>query len=194
MKKLICIVGETASGKDTVARHLQEKYGYKPVCSYTTRPPRNGETHGKEHYFVSQEEFDEICEREKICAYTKIESTNAGIPGYEYCAILTDVQAADIYVIDPNGIKYLNDNFPELELFVIYIQASKEARKQRALKRDPRGEKAFEERYANEHGMFADFVESGDWTYLIDNESMTVEQLKELTDEIIAKAHLQLEL
>ena len=54
-KNLICLVGETSRGKDTVAKILQEDYNLKPVCSYTTRPMRPGEIEGREHYFITRE-------------------------------------------------------------------------------------------------------------------------------------------
>ena len=40
-KKLICIIGRTGSGKDTVAKWLQKEKKLKPVVSYTTRPIRS---------------------------------------------------------------------------------------------------------------------------------------------------------
>ena len=39
-KNLYLIVGASGSGKTTVANALEEKYGYKQLQSYTTRPMR----------------------------------------------------------------------------------------------------------------------------------------------------------
>ena len=51
-KTLFCIAGETCSGKDTLVSELIKKNPdvLKAVCSYTTRPKRDNETEGKEHY------------------------------------------------------------------------------------------------------------------------------------------------
>lgn len=173
MRKLVCIVGETASGKDFVARYLRKAFGLKDVCSHTTRPPREGEINGREHWFNTQEEFDSIRATEKICAYTKIEKSNSGSVGYEYCATLEDVQSADLYIIDPNGIDYLETHFPEISLLIIYIDASKEIRKARALSRDKSQEKAFEARYDNEHEQFERFRNNGAWDYVVVNENIS---------------------
>ena len=51
------IIGKTASGKDAVVRRLAERYGFKKVVTYTTRPPRDGEKDGVTYHFVSQDEF-----------------------------------------------------------------------------------------------------------------------------------------
>ena len=65
--KLITITGPSGAGKDTVARMLSEMSGYKVLCSYTTRPKREGEIDGVEHHFV------ETCNvpRDKMLAYTQ---------------------------------------------------------------------------------------------------------------------------
>ena len=173
MKELICIVGETASGKDTIARIFESKYGLKQVCSYTTRGPRPGETDGAEHYFVSQEAFDEIRNKEKVVAYTKIESPKSGVPGYEYCATYDECLKSDIYIIDPAGVDYLQTHFPEIQLSIIYVHADKDVRKMRALRRDPRGEKKFDDRYANEHEAFQKFMDDGNWNFLIENNTLS---------------------
>ena len=60
MKKLFCILGETSRGKDTFARILENDYGLRQVVSCTTRPMRLGEQEGREHYFISEEQFYDI--------------------------------------------------------------------------------------------------------------------------------------
>lgn len=174
MTKLVCIVGESASGKDTVVRYLRKEFNFKEVCSHTTRPMRSGETNGVEHWFDTKEEFDKLMEHEdNICAYVKLESKNSGVDGYEYCSTLEDIKNADMYVIDPTGIEYMRNKFPDLDIFTIYIHASKKIRKERALKRDPSQEQAFEERYANEHEAFDNFFSNEKYDVAIINERIS---------------------
>lgn len=52
--KLITIIGPSGAGKDTVALMLSAILGYDVLCSYTTRPMREGEVDGKEHHFVKE--------------------------------------------------------------------------------------------------------------------------------------------
>lgn len=123
-KPLFLFVARSASGKTTVANML-EKDGYKQIASYTTRPPRyEGE---KEHIFISEEEYDKL---ENIVASTLYS-------GYRYCTTLEQIQNADIYVIDPDGVETLikNRNLINREICIIYFEASVCNRIQRMMER-----------------------------------------------------------
>ena len=57
MGKIFCLMGKSASGKDTIYRKLltQEDPGLKRVIPYTTRPIRSGETDGDTYFFPDAE-------------------------------------------------------------------------------------------------------------------------------------------
>ena len=166
--KLICLVGQTASGKDTIANYLRDTYGYKQVCSYTTRPKRPNETNGVEHYFISDEEMEKLRYDRDVVAYTRIDSELEATKGFEYCAKLKDVLTADVYIIDPNGIKYMREKFPDIQIITVFVDADEQVRKVRALKRDPKGLSAFEKRERNEYEQFRDFKKSKSYDYIIE--------------------------
>ena len=56
---LMVMSGFSGAGKGTIVKKLLEKYPgeYKLSISATTRQPRSGETHGKEYFFLTKEEF-----------------------------------------------------------------------------------------------------------------------------------------
>jgi guanylate kinase len=171
-KKLFCIIGETASGKDTLVERLISSNPelYKPVCSYTTREKRDGETDGKEHYFITKSEFDNIKREagENVVAYTKI--ANEKGEGYEYMATLKEVMDANIYIIDPLGLKYLKDRFSDkLDVIAIYIYAPFVQRKKRAEKSRSDFNTKFEKRVNAERGQFDHFYRHRKFDYIIYN-------------------------
>lgn len=170
-KKLYCIVGETGSGKDTLVNKLMCEFPkqFKAVVSYTNREIREGETEGVEHYFVSKEEFTKKykTKRNEIVAYTKI--ANEQGEGYEYMALIEDVKEANIYIIDPNGLKYLRDNFgDEIDAVVIYIYAPLKQRKERAKTRSDYKTK-FLKRVSAEQAQFDHFYRHRHFDYVIYN-------------------------
>ena len=123
--KLITITGPSGAGKDTVARMLSEMGGYKVLCSYTTRPKREGEIDGVEHHFV------ETCNvpRDKMLAYTQY-------GGYEYWVAIEQVKNKSIYVIDEDGLKSLCKRFPDIELFKICVSARESTRLYRGVSQE----------------------------------------------------------
>ncbi|MBQ8318783.1 MAG: guanylate kinase [Lachnospiraceae bacterium] len=57
---LIVISGFSGAGKGTVVKKLVEKYGYSLSVSATTRAPREGEVDGKDYYFKSVSDFQNL--------------------------------------------------------------------------------------------------------------------------------------
>ncbi len=123
--KLITITGPSGAGKDTVARMLSDLGGYKVICSYTTRPKREGEIDGVDHHFV------EKCDvpHDKMLAYTQY-------GGYEYWTTIEQVGDKAIYVIDEDGLKSLCKKFPNIELFKICVSAHEKTRLHRGVSKE----------------------------------------------------------
>ena len=161
MHNLYLIVGRTASGKDSLTRAIAEKYGFKILSSYATRPKRPGETN--EHIFISPEDVSKY--QDDIVAYTKIGD-------YEYFSTKQQLLESDFYIIDPNGVKYMQDkikDIPNLELHIVYIAADYVTRKHRALSNRKDKEIAFNQRCIAEEDQFIDFECNQGWNKRIEN-------------------------
>ena len=128
MNNIYLIVGESGSGKSTIERKLIEDYRLKKVLSYTTRPVRKDDPKDVyTHTFVSKGEFDKLI--------NKVGYTSYG--GYEYCATAEQIDNADIYIIDPDGIEYFEKNYKGKKGIVkIYIHCPMTERMERLEKRD----------------------------------------------------------
>lgn len=79
---LIVISGPSGVGKGTVRSALFEMEGHDLVysISMTTREPRKGEVHGREYYFVSEEEFKKYIEEGKMLEYAEFVGNYYGTP------------------------------------------------------------------------------------------------------------------
>ena len=70
---LIIISGTTCAGKGTVLKKLLERNNNLAVStSYTSREKRENEINGKDYYFVSQKEFEEMIKRNEFLEYEKV--------------------------------------------------------------------------------------------------------------------------
>ena len=62
MGKIFCLMGKSASGKDTIYRQLliNEKLQLKKIVPYTTRPIRENERDGVQYHFVDEEALNKF--------------------------------------------------------------------------------------------------------------------------------------
>lgn len=174
-KPLFCICGESASGKDTLVSKLLKVYEnlLQAVCSYASRPMRDNEKEGIEHYFRTREEFQVLKENHKddILAYTKI-CSKENPDGYEYMALIDELEHANIYIIDPQGLRYLKEKFGDRipNIVVIYITAPLDHRVSRAKTRSDFNTQ-FKKRVMQEYEQFLDFNINEEYDYIIHNEN-----------------------
>jgi len=84
-KKLLFVVsGPSGVGKSTLCRHiLQEIPDIRLSVSCTTRPPRPGETDGKEYRFISEEEFRANIEAHAFAEWAEVYDRLYGTPWKE---------------------------------------------------------------------------------------------------------------
>ena len=79
---LIIISGYSGTGKGTVVKRLLEKYDerYALSISATTREPRDGEIDGREYFFKSKEEFEEMIANEELIEHACYVDNYYGTP------------------------------------------------------------------------------------------------------------------
>ena len=65
MGKIFCVMGKSATGKDTIYERLlqDEELKLKRIIPYTTRPIRDHEEDGREYHFVTEEDVVDLQSR-----------------------------------------------------------------------------------------------------------------------------------
>lgn len=122
-----------------------------PVVSYATRPKRDSETEGVEHYFISDEEADEIMKNNDVLAYKQIGETR-------YFSLHDQLETQNMYVIDPDGIKDLETRYPDVEKYIIYVTSEYNTRLNRYINRSSNTTVSdFEKRNTDESEIFNNF-------------------------------------
>jgi len=66
--KIVYLMGKSSTGKDTLFKRLvaNNKFNYKMIVPYTTRPIREGETEGKSYHFLDEKGYLELKNSGKI--------------------------------------------------------------------------------------------------------------------------------
>lgn len=151
---IIAIVGKSGSGKTTLTKIANEKLGVKYVVSYTTRPKRNEEVDGVDHWFV-----DDTTMPDKDCmlAYTLYGgyhywvAHDQMVPGGIYTYVINE--EALVEMINKFGYKY---NFITVYVDRLNIDVSKD----RTIRDDNRFElnKTFYDYIIFNDGSFEEFT------------------------------------
>lgn len=117
---LVVVSGFSGAGKGTLMRALLKKYhNYALSVSATTRQPREGETDGKDYFFVSQEKFEQMIEEEQLIEYAQYVNHFYGTPK-EY-VLRQMAEGKDVILeIEIQGALAIKRQFPNaLLLFVL---------------------------------------------------------------------------
>lgn len=78
---LAVISGFSGAGKGTLMRALLERYdNYALSISATTRAPREGEVDGREYFFKTREEFEQMIEHDELVEYAQYVGNYYGTP------------------------------------------------------------------------------------------------------------------
>lgn len=108
---LYIIIGKSGSGKNTLAKYLECRYGYKLAESYTDRPRRFKEETG--HVFLTKDEFSAL---EGLVAVRKKEDGRYGLT-------LEMLNCSDLVILDPAGAKEVLSTYKARPVHVIGVHA-----------------------------------------------------------------------
>lgn len=161
---LLCIMGRTSCGKDTLVGRLCERTGLTAITSYTTRPRRINE--GDTHIFSSREVYEQMQAEGNVAAYTEI-------AGNYYWTTVEQLYQHSVYIIDPRGVETLRKlNLPNLRLITIFINVPDDVRKERALNKRGDDRLTFMKRDMDERSQFREMLRNADFDYAISNIDM----------------------
>lgn len=130
--KIVALMGESGSGKDTILHRIMEKYPsyFNEIISCTTRPPRQGEREGVNYHFLSVEDFIR-----KILNGDMLEATEFNNWHYGTDSQSLTIDKINIGVFNPEGVRCLQED-ENIELYVFYVRAAGKQRLLRQLNRE----------------------------------------------------------
>lgn len=122
---LVVISGPSGVGKGTICRELFKRYGdIEYSVSATTRQPRTGETHGKEYFYYSKDEFLKLIQEGKLLEWAKVYDNYYGTP-ITYVEEIINQGKDCILEIDVQGALKVKHKKPD-GIFIFILPPSKE--------------------------------------------------------------------
>lgn len=115
---LTIISGFSGAGKGTVVKELLKRYDYSLSISATTRAPREDEVDGREYFFKTKEEFEEMIENKQLIEYAQYVDNYYGTPK-EYVMQQLNQGTDVILEIEMQGALQVRDIFPGVNLIFL---------------------------------------------------------------------------
>lgn len=172
---IVVLVGESASGKTTLAKKLEAESGFKRVVTYTTRPMRNGEHNGIDYNFIDKREFDELVADDSFAEH-------ANYRGWDYGTIIdADNNNDSVVVLTPSGArsvrKYLSHwGYDKYNVIVVYLSVDRRSRLIKLLERGDNIEEAYR-RSLSDVGQFDGFENEADFVIQNSNYTKSVDEV-----------------
>ena len=122
---LVCISGFSGAGKGTLMKTLLNRYDqYALSISATTRAPREGELDGREYFFRTREQFEDMIQKDQFIEYASYVNNYYGTPRAYVDEMLNDGKDV-ILEIEIQGALNVKKKFPEtLLIFVVTPSAA----------------------------------------------------------------------
>ena len=126
---LVVVSGFSGAGKGTLMKELLKRYDdYALSISATTRAPREGETDGKEYFFVTKEQFEKMRDERKLIEYAQYVNNYYGTPK-EYVEQKMAEGKDVILEIEIQGALKVKKRFPDALLLFVTPPSAEELRR-----------------------------------------------------------------
>ncbi len=167
---LYVIVAPSGAGKSTLVNALLEREPDIGLSiSYTTRPPRPGETSGREYFFVDRPEFEAMIARGEFLEHAEVYGNLYGTS--KRWIEKTRATGSDVLLeIDWQGARAVKSIFPDMT-YIYILPPSIEVLRQRLVKRGKDTKDVIERRLAEANEDLKHVPEAD---YVIINEDFSV--------------------
>lgn len=139
MGRIFCVMGKSATGKDTIYESLLADEGLqlKRIIPYTTRPIRDGEEEGREYHFVTEAAMHKL-EEDGLVVERRLYNTVYG-PWYYFTVNDGDIKLEEenyLLIQTVEGYVKIRDYFGSDRVVPIYVEVEDGERLLRAISRE----------------------------------------------------------
>ena len=165
---LVVISSPSGAGKTTLAHRLAEQERLEFSVSYTTRPPRAGETDGVDYKFVSDDEFSRMIERQEFAEWAVVHGNRYGTAIHTVNRALED--GTDyLFDIDWQGGRQIRQQWPNDSVLTFILPPSMAELERRLRRRATDSTEAIQRRLATAKRELEHY---GEYDYLVVNDNL----------------------
>jgi guanylate kinase len=139
MGKIVCLMGKSSSGKDTIYKRLltSKQFQLKTMVPYTTRPIRAGEKEGVEYHFTDEEGYQKFLKQGSIVE-SRAYNTCCGV--WKYFTVADEgirlEEESYILIGTPEAYTQIQKFYGADKVIPVMIELDDGVRLQRALDRE----------------------------------------------------------
>lgn len=165
---LIVLSGFSGTGKGTAVKRFIEKYDDCALSiSATTREPRPGEVEGREYFFKTVEEFEEMIRNDRLIEHARYVNNYYGTPK-DYVEKQLEAGRNVILEIEIQGALEVKKKFPDTVLMFM-VPPSAAVLKERLVKRGTEDMATINARLAR---AFEESMGVEDYDYIVVNDEL----------------------
>lgn len=124
---LITITAPTCSGKTFLIETLQAR-GYSRIVGFTTRAPRDGEVDGKDYYFLTRFEAQELEDKGLLAETAEFRGNRYGVTHEEMAKKMSGGDFPPVLILEPQGLEsyitYCAEN--GYDIFKVYVTVTEQ--------------------------------------------------------------------
>lgn len=186
---LILLGGYSGTGKSTVARLLENYYGYHRVPICTTRPKRDKES-SDEYIFVTDKIFDVLIENNFLIEHTEYMASYGNVKyGTLRCLVeptINDTKNIYVLIVNPQSHQFYTSNYDRNMILSFVLTANENVLHQRLKIRGDSDEEICRRLEADKK----DFANISKSTYTeINTDNTKKDDIPKLIREIIDRRH-----
>jgi guanylate kinase len=185
MSVVYIISAPSGSGKSTLVNEIEKLVpGLDFSISYTTRAPRGSERNGKEYFFISRPEFDEMMKRNEFLEHAEVFDNCYGT-ARKFLREAEQHSRDPLLDIDVQGAEQIKKKIPEA-VSVFILPPDRKTLEQRLRKRGQDSEKVIQRRLDTARREIENYVK---YDYILVNDRL--EDSVELLQAIVLAERLR---
>lgn len=173
MGAIVCLLGKSGTGKDTLLHLALRDLPLRPLVPYTTRPRRAGEREGDQYHFVTPEEMEQMAAAGQMIERRSYQTVH-GLWHYFTASARLDPAAVYVLITTPSALPALAGGFGRERITAVLLEAGDRVRLQRCLDREA----------AQEHPNFSEVCRR----YLADEADFSAPLCPEVTRRLLIDA------